>query len=38
MERRISDGGLYTFVRGVRRAYKWRGVYPTGFIHLRKGF
>ena len=30
--------GLYIFVRGFRRAYKWRDFYPRGFINLRKGF
>ena len=31
-------GGLYIFVRGFRRAYKRRDLYPRGLIHLRKGF
>ena len=32
MEGLISQGGLYIFVRGFRRAY-----IPGGFIHLRRG-
>ena len=31
-------GGLYIFVRGFRRAYKRRDLYPRVFIHLRKAF
>ena len=30
MEGLISQGGLYIFVRGFRRAYKRRGLYPRG--------
>ena len=32
MEGLISQGGggLYIFVRGFRKAYKWRGLYPRG--------
>ena len=30
MEGLISQRGLYIFVRGFRRAYKWRGLYPRG--------
>ena len=26
------------FVRGFRRAYKRRDLYPRGFIHVREGF
>ena len=30
MEGLISQGGLYIFVRGFRRAHKWRGLYLRG--------
>ena len=29
----ISQGGLYIFVRGFRRAYKWRSLYPRALIN-----
>ena len=32
MEGLISHGGLYIFVRGFRRVYKQRGLYPRKLI------
>ena len=32
MEGLISQGGLYIFVRGFRRVYKRRGLYPRELI------
>ena len=37
MEELISQGGLYIFVRGFRRAYKRRGLYPRGGLYIFVG-
>ena len=34
MEGLISQGGLYIFVRGFRRAHKWMGLISQGGLYI----